>query len=76
MEIGLALRNARRAADMTQQELATQMRVSQGFIADLESGRRTFYDRYLEKLPDAVKPAVRAALVAEHEARIKHLMKE
>ena len=76
MEIAIVLRQARIDAGLEQRELAQMMNVSAAFVSDLERGRRPFHDRYLDRLPEKVRPAVRAALVRLHEAQIQYLMKE
>lgn len=76
MEIGIALRNARLDAGLSQNELARLMRVSQGYISDLEKGNRSFQDRYIDKLPEAMRPSVKAALRARYEALARSLSDE
>jgi transcriptional regulator with XRE-family HTH domain len=76
MNIGMALREARIAAGLQQKELARLMGIHPSFLSDLEKGNRTFHDRYVDRLPDVIRVPVAAALVAEHEAQIRCLMKE
>jgi transcriptional regulator with XRE-family HTH domain len=85
MKIGMALREARLAVGLAQNELARQMQVSPGFLSDLEKGRRVFYDRYLDRLPESIRATVAMAVAEEYKAMIakiyadndvKHLMKE
>lgn len=76
MEIAIALREARLAAGLEQRQLAQMMNLSASFVSDLEKGRRPFHDRYVDKLPGELQPRVRQALIAQHEAQIRFLMKE
>jgi transcriptional regulator with XRE-family HTH domain len=68
MEIGITLRTARLAAGLRQSELAEQMGISPQFLSDLEKGRRTFHDRYLDMLPEMIRVSVAIAVKAEYEA--------
>lgn len=67
MGLGLNLRRARRAAEMTQEQLAVAARVDRGYISDLENDKQSPTVAMLFRLCDAL--GVRASeLLARVEA--------
>ena len=67
MSLGLNLRRARRAADMTQEQLAVTAKVDRGYISDLENDKQSPTVAMLFRLCDAL--GVRASeLLARVEA--------
>lgn len=51
-ELVVEILNYRREHGITQRELARRMRISPGYMADLELGRRKFSKKILDKLYD------------------------
>ena len=66
------IKNARRLADLTQQELAARSRVSQPNIAAYENGRRTPSAAMLARLLEAARPRP-SVLLARHRQEILRL---
>jgi transcriptional regulator with XRE-family HTH domain len=54
MSIGLEIRRARRAAEMTQEQLAVAARVDRGYISDLENNKQSPTLAMLFRLCDAL----------------------
>jgi transcriptional regulator with XRE-family HTH domain len=65
-----ALVTARKAANLTQRDLATVLGVSQTFLSDVESGKRRLPRSYLPKLPKKIRKPVVDALAASLQAEI------
>jgi transcriptional regulator with XRE-family HTH domain len=53
--LGAALRQERIANGITQKEMAARMRVTGGFLCDLEHGRRKWLFRHIEAYEKALK---------------------
>jgi transcriptional regulator with XRE-family HTH domain len=73
MDIGTVLAVARKRAEITQKDVALMLGISPQYLSDMEQGRRAFNERFLDKLPTAMRDEVRAAFIAEHEAAIERL---
>jgi transcriptional regulator with XRE-family HTH domain len=63
-EVGRRLRRARTAAELTQQELADQVELSRGSVANIEAGRQQFplhhlvlFARALNVRPESLLPS-------------------
>jgi transcriptional regulator with XRE-family HTH domain len=54
MSLGINLRRARRAAEMTQEQLAVAARVDRGYISDLEHDKQSPTVAMLFRLCDAL----------------------
>jgi transcriptional regulator with XRE-family HTH domain len=70
-----ALRAARKAANLTQHGIAEMLGVSQGFVADVERGRRELPVSQRQKLPSAMQAAVIEGEIADLEERLSELRK-
>ena len=70
-----ALREARKAANLTQYDLAEILGVGQGFVSDVERGRREFPEGQYDRLPESIRLAVLEAAIAVLLDRISELRK-
>lgn len=68
-----ALREARIAAGLSQQDVARALGISQPFVNDIEHGRRALGEQHYEKLPQPIRIAVVRAAIAELQERISKL---
>jgi DNA-binding XRE family transcriptional regulator len=64
-ETTLAMRNARIAAKLTQDDLAAALGCTPQFVSDIENGRRPLPERYYEKLPPPIRKVVIKAAMAD-----------
>ena len=64
---------ARKAAGITQQQLAEHLGVTQGTLADVERGRRPFPRERIAKLPKAIRRQVINAAIDELRHQIAEL---
>lgn len=74
MTVADILVSARRAAGLSQKDVAEALGISPTFLSDIERGRRAFGEKHLPALPSAMRGPVADALLAEHTkaiARIK-----
>ena len=65
-----AIREARKAAGLTQTRLADMLGISQSFVAQIELGSRPLPDDILARMP----PAIRAPLVRARIAELEKLL--
>jgi transcriptional regulator with XRE-family HTH domain len=65
-----ALREARIAAGLSQNDIARALGVSQPFVNDIEHGRRELGEKHYEKLPQPIRAAVMKAVVADLQERL------
>lgn len=68
-----ALREARIAAKVRQADLAKILGITQGFLSDIERGRRELPEQHYGKLPPPIRAAVIKAAKAVHREGIKRL---
>lgn len=69
------MRDARIAAKIKQADIARMLGITQGFLSDIERGRRELPEQHYEKLPPPIRAAVIKAAKAEHREAIKLLDK-
>jgi transcriptional regulator with XRE-family HTH domain len=69
-----ALRRARLAARLPQGEVAKILKISAGYLADIEYGRRQFPEERLPHLPEPIRSEVKRAIVAGYEAAIARVL--
>jgi len=68
-----ALAEARKAAGLTQRQLAAVLEIEQGTLADIERGRRPLPRERLIKLPKEIRGPVINATIAQLRAEIAEL---
>jgi transcriptional regulator with XRE-family HTH domain len=68
-----ALREARLTAGLQQKDVAKALGISPSYLTDIELGRRQFPAERLASLPESIKYAVAAALIAERRAEIDEI---
>ena len=73
MQIGQLLAELRRAANLSQREVAHDLGISPSYLSDMETGRRPFSDERAEYLPDEIRGPVIAAIINNLHARIERL---
>jgi DNA-binding XRE family transcriptional regulator len=71
--VGKELQTARKAAGLTQREVAAALKISIPYISDIECGNRGFADRWVPLLPEAMRPALANALARQHEEAIAEI---
>jgi len=73
MKVADALRKSRVSAGLTQRQVAEMLGVTPQFMSDIEQGRRALGEKYLHKLPDAIRASVISAMVNEHKSAIARI---
>ena len=73
--VAKALRDARTAAGLQQQEVARVLGISPSYLSDMEQGRRQLGLRHLARLPPVMRSAVAAAWCADRENEIAEARK-
>ena len=63
--IGDVLRDARKAAGLTQRALAAELGIGQAFVHQIESGARPLPQPLIAKLPAQIRRRVIRAMIAE-----------
>ena len=54
MKFGQNLKRIRKRMNMTQEELATKMEISQSYLSDIENGRKNLSIKTVKKLADSL----------------------
>lgn len=54
MKFGQNLKHIRKRMNMTQEELATKMKISQSYLSDIENGRKNLSIKTVKKLADSL----------------------
>lgn len=65
-----ALGISRKRAGLKQKEVAAALGITVPYLSDMENGRRAFVEKYLCKLPKAMKHIVAEAMIDEHKDAI------
>jgi len=66
MNVTDTLRSSRIAAGLSQRRLGEILGVTQAYVCDIEHGRRSLGEKYLEMLPEPIRYAVAGAMIREH----------
>ncbi len=69
--LGRVLRDARRNAGLTQQEIADMLDISLWSYNRIENGRRTFTTAWISKLPMAVRMPLIRMFTEQYESKIR-----
>lgn len=72
-EVGLALARARKALGLSNSVLAEHLGMSRQLLTDIERGKRELLERWIERLPPALRIAVVPAAIDEHHRAIARL---
>jgi len=75
MTVSSALRAARTESGLTQREVAAALGITAQYMSDLESGRRTMPEKYIERLPDVIRRRVASVLTESKLAELAELQK-